>query len=79
MLLNARLTLIGRNDALFRSDIERAITWLGTYYDRGDRKVASTIEQLRQLKASRAATAIPTVNDSLTAVRSARGARDSKR
>ena len=79
LLLNARLTLIGRNDALFRSDIERAITWLGTYYDRGDRKVASTIEQLRQLKASRAATAIPTVNDSLTAVRSARGARDSKR
>jgi uroporphyrin-3 C-methyltransferase len=79
LLLNARLTLVGRNDALFRSDLDRVIGWLGTYYDRGDRKVVATIEQLRQLKAARAATAIPTVSESLAAVRSARGARDSKR
>ncbi|MBW6494161.1 MAG: uroporphyrinogen-III C-methyltransferase [Burkholderiaceae bacterium] len=79
LLLNARLTLVGRNDALFRSDLDRVIGWLGTYYDRGDRKVVATIEQLRQLKAARAATSIPTVSESLAAVRSARGARDSKR
>ena len=79
LLLNARLTLVGRNDALFRSDLDRVIGWLGTYYDRGDRKVVATIEQLRQLKAARAATAIPTVSESLAAVRSARGVRDSKR
>ncbi len=79
LLLNARLTLVGRNDALFRSDLDRVIGWLGTYYDRGDRKVVATIEQLRQLKAARAATSIPTVSESLAAVHNARGARDSKR
>ncbi len=79
LLLNARLTLVGRNDALFRNDLDRAIGWLTSYYDRGDQKVVATIAQLRQLKASRAATSIPTVSDSLAAVRSARGARDAKR
>ena len=78
-LLNARLTLLARNDALFRNDLERAIGWLGTYYDRSDRQVAATIEQLRQLRAARAAGDIPTVNESLAAVRAARGARDTKR
>ncbi len=78
-LLNARLTLLSRNDALFRNDLERAIGWLGTYYDRTDKQVAATIEQLRQLRAARASGEIPTVSESLTAVRAARGVRDAKR
>lgn len=75
LLLNARLSLLSRNEALFRSDIERALEWLRTWYDVDDRSVASAIARLGQLPGAHIALAPPTLADSIAAVRAARAAR----
>ncbi|MCO5105494.1 MAG: uroporphyrinogen-III C-methyltransferase [Burkholderiaceae bacterium] len=79
LLLNARLALLSRNDALFRSDVERAIGWLRSYYDSGNRGVAGATAQLNQLLGARIALEAPTLAESLAAVRAARAARDAGR
>ncbi|MBN9425941.1 MAG: uroporphyrinogen-III C-methyltransferase [Burkholderiales bacterium] len=79
LLLNARLSLMARNDALFRSDVERAIGWLRTYYDGEQRAVANAQAQLRQLLGARLALEPPSLTDSLGAVRAARAAREGAR
>lgn len=75
LLLNARLSLLSRNESLFRSDIERALEWLRTWYDVDDRSVASAIARLGQLPGAHIALAPPTLADSIAAVRAARAAR----
>lgn len=79
VLLNARLALLSRNEALFRSDLERAVGWLGSYYDADHRGVANAGAQLRQMLGARIALEPPTLAESLTAVRAARAARESAR
>ncbi|MCP5264469.1 MAG: uroporphyrinogen-III C-methyltransferase [Burkholderiaceae bacterium] len=78
-LLNARLALLSRNDALFRADIERASGWLQRYFDRSNPQVVNALDQLRQLGGSRAVDNAPTISESLAAIRSARAARDAAR
>ncbi|MCO5101630.1 MAG: uroporphyrinogen-III C-methyltransferase [Burkholderiaceae bacterium] len=78
LLLNARLSLLSRNAKLFRSDIERAIDWLRTWYDVDDRAVAATVAQLRQLVGTRIVLEPPTLAESLSAVRAARAARTTR-
>ncbi len=75
LLLNARLSLLSRNEKLFRDDVGRAIDWLRTYYDDDDRAVAGAVAQLRQLRGTRIVLEPPTLSDSLAAVRAARAAR----
>ncbi|HEY0879822.1 MAG TPA: uroporphyrinogen-III C-methyltransferase [Zeimonas sp.] len=77
LLLNARLSLLSRNEKLFRSDVERSIDWLHSYYD-DDRAVVGAISQLRQLLGSRIVLEPPTLAESLTAVRAARAARTTR-
>ncbi|MGD9943769.1 MAG: uroporphyrinogen-III C-methyltransferase [Burkholderiaceae bacterium] len=79
LLLNARLSLLARNDALFRNDVERAIGWLRVYYDGEQRAVANAQAQLQQLLGARLALEPPSLADSLAAVRAARAARDGVR
>lgn len=76
-LLSARLSLLSRFETVFRNDIERTITWLGSYYDRNQRPVTQAIATLRQLQAARIAVDLPSLGDTLAAVRSARSARES--
>ncbi|MBW7925124.1 MAG: uroporphyrinogen-III C-methyltransferase [Burkholderiaceae bacterium] len=75
LLLNARLSLLSRNEKLFRDDVGRAIDWLRTYYDDDDRAVAGAVAQLRQLSGTRIVLEPPTLAESLSAVRAARAAR----
>lgn len=75
LLLNARLSLLSRNEKLFRVDVERAIDWMRTYYDGDDRAVAGAVAQLRQLLGTRIVLEPPTLAESLSAVRAARAAR----
>jgi len=75
LLLNARLSLLSRNEKLFRGDVERTIEWLRSYFDDEDRAVASAIAQLRQLLGTRIVIDPPTLAESLSAVRAARAAR----
>lgn len=79
LLLNARLSLLSRNDVLYRSDLERAIDWLRGYYDEGHRGVAAAVAQLRQMLGTRLELEPPTLGDSLGAVRAARAAREAGR
>lgn len=79
LLLNARLTLLSRNEALFRSDLERAAAWLRAYYDGDHRGVANASAQLRQMLGARIALEAPTLSESIAAVRAARATRDAGR
>ncbi len=78
LLLNARLSLLSRNENLFRSDVARAIDWLRTYYDDDDRAVAGAVAQLRQLLGTQIVLDPPTLAESLAAVRAARAARTTR-
>ncbi|MEB2336907.1 MAG: uroporphyrinogen-III C-methyltransferase, partial [Burkholderiales bacterium] len=79
LLLNARLSLLSRSEALFRSDLERAIGWLRDYYDDRSRGVAGATAQLRQMLGARIALEPPTLAESLAAVRAARAVREAGR
>ena len=79
LLLNARLSLLSRNDTLYRNDLERAIGWLRDYYDDRNRGVAGAVAQLRQMLGTRIALEPPTLAESLAAVRAARAVREAGR
>ena len=74
LLLSVRVSLLSRLEAVYRSDLERALSWLGTHYDRDQRSVANAIAALRQLQSARIAPDIPSLGDTLAAVRAARTA-----
>lgn len=76
LLLNARLSLLMRNDALFHGDVGRAVAWLRKYFDSEQRLVADALAQLDQMRGAKLALEPPTLADSLAAVRAARSARD---
>ncbi len=75
-LLSARLGLLAHSEPLLRADLDRAIGWLNSYYDRDSKAVVNAIDTLRQLRASRVQAELPSLGDTLSAVRSARAARD---
>ena len=75
-LMSARLSLLSRLEPVFRSDLERAVTWLGSYYDRSQRPVANAVATLRQLQTARISVELPSLGDTLAAVRTARNARE---
>lgn len=75
-LLSARLALLARAEPVFRSDLERSIDWIDTYYDRQNRAVENAVATLRQLESSRFAAELPSLGDTLSAVRTARASRE---
>ena len=75
-LLAARLGLLAQSEPLLRADLDRAIGWLATYYDRDSKAVTNAIESLRQVRASRVRAELPSLGDTLAAIRTARAARD---
>lgn len=75
-LQSARIALLARIEPAYHADLERAIGWLETYYDRHSRPVSNAAASLRQLQATRIAADLPSLGETLAAVRSARAARD---
>lgn len=71
-LLNARLALLSRNDAAFRSDLAEADRALARYFDTRARQTQAGREQLRQLQESVLSIDMPTLSHSLNAVRQSR-------
>ena len=71
-LLNARISLLQRNEALFREDIKSANLWLTRYFDVRSRGTASAQATLNALSASAVSIELPTLADSLNAVRNFR-------
>ena len=71
-LLNARLALLSRNDAAFRSDLLEADRALTRYFDTRARPTQAARELLKQLQGSVLSIEMPTLSNSLAAVRSSR-------
>jgi uroporphyrin-3 C-methyltransferase/uroporphyrinogen III methyltransferase/synthase len=71
-LLNARLALLSRNDAAFRSDLNEAERALNRYFDTRARQTQSAQDLLKQLQGSLLSIEMPTLSNSLNAVRNTR-------
>jgi uroporphyrin-3 C-methyltransferase len=68
-LLNARLALLSRNEAAFRSDLIAAQDTLVKYFDTRARTTQAAQATLRQVQSNNLAIDMPTLADSLNAVR----------
>jgi uroporphyrin-3 C-methyltransferase len=68
-LLNARLALLSRNEAAFRSDLAAAQDALIKYFDTKARSTQTAQALLRQVQANNLAIDMPSLADSLNAVR----------
>ncbi|OGA01420.1 MAG: hypothetical protein A3I00_03915 [Betaproteobacteria bacterium RIFCSPLOWO2_02_FULL_64_12] len=68
-LLSARLALLARDQTTFREDIRAAQTWVQRYFDARAKSSAAALANLKQLSASGIAIEVPTIADSLNAVR----------
>lgn len=68
-LLNARLALITRNEAAFRSDLIAAQDAIARYFDTRAKQTQTAQALLRQVQASNLSIEMPTLADSLNAVR----------
>lgn len=68
-LLNARVALLTRNEAAFRSDLVAAQDAISRYFDTRAKQTQTTQALLRQVQASNITIEMPTLADSLNAVR----------
>lgn len=68
-LMNARLALLSRNEAVFRADLGRADTLLARYFDTQSSRVTTVQNQLSQARATVGTLQVPTLADSIAAVR----------
>lgn len=71
-LLNARVALLSRNDAAFRSDLAEADRALQRYFDLRDPHTRAGRELIRQIRESVLSIEMPTLSHSLAAVRQSR-------
>jgi uroporphyrin-III C-methyltransferase len=68
-LLHARIALLQRDEAAFRGDIRAAQSWLNRWFDVRQKPVATAAQTLAQLAAAAVNVELPTIADSLSAVR----------
>ncbi|KHK57565.1 uroporphyrin-III methyltransferase [Ralstonia sp. A12] len=68
-LMNARLALLSRNDAVFRADLGRADTLLSRYFDTQSPRVSAVQNLLAQVRTMVGTLEVPTLADSLAAAR----------
>jgi uroporphyrinogen III methyltransferase / synthase len=68
-LLNARLTLLTRDEAGYREDLRVAQRWIQRYFDPRARQTVDALNQLKQLSSATISFEMPTISESLEAVR----------
>lgn len=68
-LLNARLALLSRNEGAFRNDLDAAQIALNKYFDTRAKQTQAAQTLLRQVQASNLSIEMPTLVESLNAVR----------
>jgi uroporphyrin-III C-methyltransferase len=71
-LSSARLALLSRNEALFKTDINKVTAALKTYFDIRNGKVVNQLANLEQLSATKIAIELPSLVETLNSVRAAR-------
>lgn len=75
-LINARLALLQRDGRMFREDVKQARAWLERYFDPRAKAVQNAVITLDQLSGIHLALDLPSLEDSLTALRNYKLARD---
>lgn len=75
-LLNARLALAMRDEAGFREDTRVALAWVNRYFDARSKPAGNFSLQLKQLGATSFTFELPTLADSLEAVRNFKARRE---
>lgn len=78
-LLNARVNLLNREEGLFRQDLGRGISTLERWFDPASREVQASIASLRELQGVPLTLKAPDLTETLTAIRQARAASESRR
>jgi uroporphyrinogen III methyltransferase/synthase len=68
-LLNARLALLSRNEPVFRNDLAAAQALISRYFDTRSRRVQGVLTLLKQAQASAVSVSLPTMAESLGALR----------
>ena len=75
-LLNARMALLARDEAVYRRDLEAAGAWLARYIDIRSGPGASMAASLKQLRSAGGSPLFPTMSESLAAVRAYKAPRE---
>jgi len=68
-LFNARLSLLTRDEAGYREDLRAAQAWIQHYFDGKSRQTADALAQLKGLSSATVSFEMPTISESLDAVR----------
>jgi uroporphyrin-3 C-methyltransferase len=68
-LLNARLSLLARDEAGYREDLRASQAWIRRYFDPNSKQTADALAQLKQLSSASISFEMPTISESLDAVR----------
>lgn len=77
-LLNARLALLSRDQATFRSELKVAQGWLGRHFDADDKGVQAAQAMLGQLTATTLSGEFPNLSDSQAALRALRNGKEKR-
>jgi uroporphyrin-3 C-methyltransferase len=75
-LINARLALLARDGMSFRDDIRQAQAWIERYFDVRHKQTVAALETLRQLGRAELNVELPSINDSIAALRNTKLGRD---
>ena len=75
-LLNARASLLSRDEAGYREDLRASLAWVQRYFDPRSRQTTEAAGQLKQLSAVSITFEMPTISESLDAVRGYKSRRE---
>ena len=75
-LLNARLSLLARDEAGYREDLRTAQRWIQRYFDPRSKQTAAALNQLKQLSSTTVSFELPSITESLEAVRGYKSRRE---
>jgi uncharacterized protein HemX len=77
-LLSARVALLARDEPSFREDLKATQAWIAKFYDVKAKPTLTALATLKQISDTPVAIAVPDINASLAAVRTARAAREKR-
>jgi uncharacterized protein HemX/uroporphyrinogen-III synthase len=75
-LLNARLSLLARDETGYREDLRTAQRWIQRYFDPRSKQTAEALNQLKQLSSGTVSFELPSITESLEAVRGYKSRRE---
>ncbi len=75
-LLNARASLLARDEAGYREDLRASLAWVQRYFDSRSKLTADSLAQLKSLSTVSISFEMPTISESLDAVRGYKSRRE---